>query len=350
MNTPPLITRNSQQLYNLIGREILKWKNTNFSGSQKPWQSTGHLPWPRTCLKQLYVSTTVWCQTSVSAANSDKSSGACTCLHLCYVDRQQVSRIVVDSIAQVVYTTKLSQLLHTLDPSFDSSALINHANKLKETALHMACMMKRSKVTPWIWMHASRVLIVPWAQCSAPLVAMTWTRSLKNEGMQCSVCSFCKRVTAWCLSTNPSLKKGCRCSHSAPSQLTLAASYIAPSPLQYILQQLLKSHPDLKSAHTHTGATPLQLAVSRVSRGVNFFCVCVCFFVTLKLVWGFLRTLSVQSVLPECVCRKVDEGADEKWCKYLFNCLSQDSKLGLCFTIFCVIWSHAFTVVIHFAN
>ena len=69
-------------------------------------------------------------QTSVSAANSDKSSGACTCLHLCYVARQQVSRIVVDSIAQVVYTTKLSQLLHILAPSFHSSALINHANKL----------------------------------------------------------------------------------------------------------------------------------------------------------------------------------------------------------------------------
>ena len=35
VNTPPLITRNYQQLYNLIGREILKWKNTKFSGSQK---------------------------------------------------------------------------------------------------------------------------------------------------------------------------------------------------------------------------------------------------------------------------------------------------------------------------
>ena len=74
-------------------------------------------------------------QTSVSAANSDKSSGACTCLHLCYVARQQVSRIVVDSIARVVYTTKSSQLLHTLSPSFHSTALINHVNKLKETAL-----------------------------------------------------------------------------------------------------------------------------------------------------------------------------------------------------------------------
>ena len=142
--------------------------------------STGHLSWPRTCLKQLYVSTAVCClycrswldQTSVSAASSGKSSGTCTCLRLCYVARQQVARIVVDSIARVVYTAKLSQLLHTLSPSFDSSALINHANKLKETALHMACMMERSKVTPWLWMHASRVLIVPWAECSAPLVAM----------------------------------------------------------------------------------------------------------------------------------------------------------------------------------
>ena len=61
--------------------------------------------------------------------------------------RQQVARIVVDSIARVVYTSKLSQPLHALDPAFDSRALINHANKLKEAALHMACMMERSKVT-----------------------------------------------------------------------------------------------------------------------------------------------------------------------------------------------------------
>ena len=51
--------------------------------------------------------------------------------------------------------------LTRLAPAYNSSALINYANKLKETALHMACMMERSKVTPWLWMHASRVLIVP---------------------------------------------------------------------------------------------------------------------------------------------------------------------------------------------
>ena len=130
-------------------------KNTNFSGRQKPWQSTGHSPWPRTCLKQLYVSTTLSLlslleQTSVSAASSDKSTGTCTCLLLCSVARQQVARIVVDSIARVIYTAKLSQLLHSLAPAFDSSALINHDNKLKETALHMTYMMERSKVTSWL--------------------------------------------------------------------------------------------------------------------------------------------------------------------------------------------------------
>ena len=98
---------------------------------------------------------------SVPAASSGTSAGSWTCLRLCYVARQQVARIVVDSIAAVVYTAKLSQLLHALAPAFDTSALINHANKLKETALHMACMMERSKVTPWLWMHASLVLIVP---------------------------------------------------------------------------------------------------------------------------------------------------------------------------------------------
>ena len=167
----------------------------------------------------------------------------------------------------------------------------------------MACMMERSKVTPWLWMHASRVLIVPWAECSAPLVAMAWTRSLKSEGMQYSVWSFCIGVTARCLSMNPSLKKWCRCSHFAPSQLTLAASHIAPSPLKYILQQLLKSHPDLKSARAHTGATPLHLAVSRGRVGVW---IVLCFFLWLWNLFGvFCEHYRFKACSPRACVEKV---------------------------------------------
>ena len=137
-------------------------KNTNFSGSGKPWQSTGHSSWARTCLKQLYVSTTVCClyyrswtkQVCPLQAQTKAQVLARVFSYALWIDSSFL-RIVVDSIARVVCTTKLSQLLHTLAPAFNSSALINHANKLKETALHMTCMMERSKVTSCLWMHAS---------------------------------------------------------------------------------------------------------------------------------------------------------------------------------------------------
>ena len=95
------------------------------------------------------------------------------------------------------------------------------------------------------------------------------------------------------------------------------------------------SHIPIWSLRTHiaTGATPLHLAVSRGRVGVQ---IVLCFFlVTLKLVWGFLRILSVQSVLLACVCRKGDKGADEEWCDICSTVLVKTQNL-VCASLFSV--------------
>ena len=64
---------------------------------------------------------------------------------------------------------------------------------------------------------------------------------------------------------------------------------------------------------------------------VNYMVLMLC---SLLMVYAYLLTLFLhKDGASPLGC----EGADEKWCKHLFNCLSQDSKLGLCLTIFCVI-------------
>ena len=93
-------------------------------------------------------------------------------LLLCYVARHQLVWLCLYWVARFINEPTLTSLSRASAPAFDSSALINCTNELKETALHMACMMERSKVTPWLWMHAW--LLFPCCACKI----VTWLETL----------------------------------------------------------------------------------------------------------------------------------------------------------------------------